>query len=205
MEKRHERVRAFVEERKRDEYVFCLAFPFLVFSGFGFEEKKGAKKREYNANDAPSREIRDANFLTSFREAYTLASPVESHTTLRQSSKTLIASARALIESFENAAARVAALDTSDLTSRSDAWIEEDKALAKILAAGKRVAAHKHQMVLDAEGKKGVKTRFNAEEVRAERVFYDGEEGRKGGSVWGEVARRGEKALRRLARAVERH
>jgi hypothetical protein len=179
----------------------CLGFGVL---GFGFEEKRGMKKRENNANDTPSREIRDADFLTSFREAYTLASPVESHTTLRQSSKTLIASARALVESFENAAARVSALDTSDLTSRSDAWIEEDKALAKILAAGKRVAAHKYRMALNVEGKKGVKMRFDAEEVRAERVFYDGEEGRKGGSVWGEVARRGEKALRRLARAVER-
>lgn len=154
---------------------------------------------------ASSRAKYNAQFLASFKAAYTLAAPFASLATLRQRRKTLTASGRGLLEAFEHAAGRVSSLDTSLLESKSNAWIEEDKALAKILAAGKRIAAHKHQRILNAEGKKGTKTRLNADEVRAERLLYDADgQGQKGSSVWGEIARTSEKAVRKLARAVER-
>ena len=143
-----------------------------------------------------------------FKAAYALASPFAlqangdvygSFATLYERSKALTASAQALIESYEHACERVAGLDMKGLMENN--WDEEDRALAKLLAAGKRVAAHKYQSILSAT-KPQEQQRLSADEARAEKLLYDDEAAAP--SEWGKVARKQEKAARRLARAVER-
>jgi hypothetical protein len=154
------------------------------------------------------RDKKEAEFLKMFKAAYAFASPFAlqpkgtdgsgSFAALYERSKTLKTTAQALIENYEHASERVASLDMKGLMDNN--WEEEDRALVKLLAAGKRVAVHKYHTILNAT--KPQEQRLSAEEARAEKLLYDDEAAAP--SEWGRVARKQEKAVRRLARAVER-
>ena len=87
------------------------------------------------------RDKKEAEFLKTFKAAYTLASPFAlqpkgtdgsgSFAALYERSKTLKTTAQALIENYEHASECVASLDMKGLMDNS--WEEEDRALVKLL------------------------------------------------------------------------
>jgi hypothetical protein len=135
--------------------------------------------------------------MTSFKAAYTLATPFAAaggFAAMYERSRRASAAARALIDRFDSVARRVAGLDAARITANK--WAEEDRSTRELLEVGRRVGVEKYESVLRA----GKAPRLDAEGVRAEKVLYGGATTT---SVWGRVARRQGKGVRRLMRTIE--
>lgn len=153
------------------------------------------------------REKRDKEFRRAFKESYRAASPFGERleeteqrakhcgfAAMYPRSKKLTADARALVAKFDQVAQRIEHIDTAALTAND--WKEEDKATAKVLAAGKRVGMDKYQSILTAS-----KQHMDNEDTRVAGHLYLADPPAAG--IWGKVAKKQEKAARKLVRATE--
>jgi hypothetical protein len=123
----------------------------------------------------------------------------EGHTgfaALFQRDKKVTSAGWSLIENFQRISQHIKNLDTKSITKNN--WKQEDKDLIELLQAGKKVGMEKARAVVTAQKQ----TRLNGLEKIAEKVLYDEETEIKGS--WGEVAKKQEKALKKLARSVEK-
>lgn len=177
-------------------FLLSFVFPSLFF--FRSFELVGT----HNTNE--SSEKKDTEFLNSIKTAYELSNPFALHGTdkdlgsiaaLFQRNKEILDSARSLVQKFEDVAQRIKSQDTTSLTANN--WKEEDEALASLLEAGRKVGVDKCQSLMTASTER----RLSAEEARAAKILYN--RGQPGASGWGKVARKQEKAVRKLAKASE--
>lgn len=139
------------------------------------------------ADDDHSAE-RDAAFLKSFKSVYALASPFQGpggagFAALYARGRRVTADARALIKMFEDVKARVERVDGGKMLG--NAWTAEDESARELLERGRRVGIERYAAGLGGERGEG------------KRVFGEGEVG-----VWGKVARKQEKAARRLVKTL---
>jgi hypothetical protein len=155
-----------------------------------------------------SREKRDEEFRRAFKEVYNAASPFgerleeteqrrakyRGFAAMYPRSKKLTVDARALVAKFDQVAQRIEDLDTAGLTAND--WKEEDRATAKVLAAGKKVGMDKYQSILTAS-----KQHMDNEDTRVAGHLYLNDPPATG--IWGKVAKKQEKAARKLVRATE--
>jgi hypothetical protein len=142
--------------------------------------------------------------LKAFKAAYSLATPFASESTedgsrgfaaLYETNKKFTTNAHSLVEKFKQVSKRIQNLDVKKMSEYK--WKDEDKSIAKLLAAGRKVGMDKYHSILHASKPQRLRT----EEARAAKILYDDEDAEP--SVWGKIARKQERAAKRLARAVE--
>lgn len=187
------------KEAVREAEEYLNGFEKRVREGRQIVEKRIAELCEQAAK-------KDVEFLTSFKTAYKSMSLLTSQpkgnegrngfSALFERNKNLTTKAWSLINNFQHISQHVKNLDTKKFVQNN--WKQEDKSLAKLLKTGKKVGMEKAQVVVTASKQ----TRRDAGETLAEKVLYDEETSIKEG--WGKVARKQEKAMRKLARSLEK-
>lgn len=149
---------------------------------------------------------KDSQFLASFREAYNAATPCQPKKSsgkeaaenrgfgdLHDKSEILVSEALGLVAKFEEVNRFIDNLDTSSLMDNE--WGAEDQRTAGLLLMGKALGITRCQNILMVSDKET----SNTEDCTEGEKFYTGENAE---SIWGKVARKQEKAVKRLFKAT---
>ena len=110
-------------------------------------------------------------------------------------SKLLTEDALGLVATFERVSQQVLDLDTTTLMDNE--WGEEDEKAANLLVAGRDLGIDKYQSTLMTSKE----VTRNLEDIKDGEVLYDHSENRES-SLWSKVARKEEKAVGKLIRAI---
>ena len=144
----------------------------------------------------------DATFLKAFRNTYTKTTPFQKpningellgFASMHKKSLGLVAGANELVAMFESVEQKISGLDAMDMLKNE--WSDEDQRIETLMSEGREVGIAKFREILMARGGKADEGRVGAQFYLQERVM----EGATG--AWGEVARKQEKAIKRLVKS----
>ena len=151
----------------------------------------------------------DADFIELFTDAYASSAPVgfqgldiaqrkdspsaHGFASLYRRSQKLTTHAHQVVERFEMASLKTSSIDTSALLANE--WEREDERVAELLAIGKAVGLDKYQSSLAA----GKPTEPDGDAARFAELLYGGTE-KNPSAGWGRVAKKHEKAARKLVK-----
>ena len=145
----------------------------------------------------------DTTFLRAFRSTYTKTSPFQDtksgkklggFAAVHEKSLELIADANELVKTFEAIEQRIAELDMMGILVNE--WVDEERKIEVLLDEGRQVGIAKYREILVAKGGDVQEENDSAQFYSRERLV----EGATG--AWGEVARKQEKAIRRLVNSI---
>jgi hypothetical protein len=111
-------------------------------------------------------------------------------------SKLLTEDALGLVATFERVSQQVADLDTTILMDNK--WGEEDEKTTNLLVAGRDLGIDKYHSALMTSKE----VTMNPEDMKDGETLYDHSENRVS-SLWSKVARKEEKAVRKLVKAIK--
>lgn len=111
-------------------------------------------------------------------------------------SKEITATAFALVAKFEEVAKRVEEIDTTALVENE--WGDQDQALRKMLLTGLSIGVDRYTRMLHDSKEEAV---LEGEEKETSKVLFG--EKMAEGPRWGSVARKQERALRKLGKTLE--
>jgi hypothetical protein len=145
---------------------------------------------------------KDVNFLGNFKRAYKAATPFQrgdkdssersGFATMYDRSNLLTKNAFGLITKFEEVSQYITELDTTALMDSE--WGGEDEKLANLLLIGRDVGISRCQSILMTSSEETL----SPEEMIKGEDFYTGEQT----GLWGKIARKEEKAIKKLVRAT---
>jgi len=151
---------------------------------------------------------RDTQFHEYFKSAYGASRPqivtdgqkatsAPEFAKLYIKSKDITSTAFGLLTKFEEVSRQVDDLDTMALIENE--WGEQDAVMAGLLQEGKQIGIEKYKRILSGsrEAKKDAPEDVN---TNSETLFFNGE---KVKSVWGEVAKKQMKAVKKLVKTVQ--
>lgn len=145
---------------------------------------------------------KDAEFLSNFRRAFKAAAPFQPKSkssaertgfaTMYDRSNLIKDNAFGLITKFEEVNQYISKLDTTELMDNE--WGGEDEKMANLLLIGRDLGISRYRKVLMISHE----DTLSAEELAEGEGFYTGEQD----SLWGKVARKEEKAVKKLIKAT---
>jgi hypothetical protein len=189
------------ENIDRDEQELKNELERLASTGYVFSQSLKTEADYHRVN-------RDLDFLGAFRKAYKVATPcpppadanqTKSTSELRgfavmyERSKQLTKVASELVARFERVGQQVLGHDTT--APMDNEWEEEDKHFAHLVLVGKDLGITRCQSILNAP-KEAVTI---PEDIKQGDVLYSEDQP---SFQWGKVARKEEKAARKLVKAV---
>ena len=145
----------------------------------------------------------DTSFLKAFKSTFTKTMPrqernVNSELTgfaaMHRKSLELVAGANELVATFERVEERIAEMDVMDMLDNE--WAEEDRKIDALMSEGRDIGVAKYRGILMVKSGEVDKAQAGAQFYSQEQVV----EGATG--AWGEVARKQEKAVKRLVKSV---
>jgi len=144
---------------------------------------------------------KDTKFLGTFEAAYKLARPLDNpgeqrgFAAMYTQSQELTKGAIDLVAKFERITKQVSDLDTIALLD--NAWGEEDEALTNLLSKGKAVGIDKCRNILMNSNVEAM----DPEATDAANVLFPQVKNQVS-SIWGKVARKEERAVQKLVKAI---
>ena len=155
----------------------------------------------------------ETQFLESFKIAYNASrahatapdqangqgatsAPAPGFAAMYRKTNEITTTAFALVAKFEEVAQRIEKLDTAALIENE--WGEQDDIMASLLKEGKQIGVEKYRCILTGSNEEAPKSGYASHG----NLFFDkGEDKPKG--VWGKVAKKQVKALKKLAKTLE--
>ncbi|CZT08753.1 uncharacterized protein RCO7_03448 [Rhynchosporium graminicola] len=173
------------------------------------DAEESLKKRLHDLSTEASK--KDSDFNEAFEDAYAASRPLPptanggskakglskdiSFATLFDRSLEIIDGAKLIIEKFEMAREKTNKIEIARLMDNN--WSEENDDIAKILATGHMVGLEKYEAMLMGSGEPDIEE----EDLELTGLFYPDTEVNTY-IPWGGMARKGEKAMRKLLKAI---
>ena len=144
----------------------------------------------------------DTRFLKAFKSIYSKVTPLQTRNTngltgfatMHAKSLELVAGANELVAIFEHVEKKIAEMDVVGMLDNE--WAQEDHKIDALISEGRDIGVAKYRGILIAKGREVDEDQAGAQFYSQERVM----EGATG--AWGEVARKQEKAVRKLVKSV---